>query len=120
VAAPVVARGERRIEEDAMRRALVVAVTLVLVLAAGTADSLLAQTSSDPLGLEGRIVNVNGEMIQLADGTVVRVPLGLASPQDLREGRAVKIRYEVKDKEYVATGIDFPDSGAERPGTRRP
>ncbi len=57
--------------------------------------------------IESRIVNVNGEMIQLDDGTVVRVPHGLALQADLREGKRVKIRYEVKEGKPVAKSIEF-------------
>jgi hypothetical protein len=93
------------------RRALVTIVVLGLA-AAGPSRSVLGQTSSSEQGeqeLEGRIVNVSGEKIQLADGTVVRVPAALAGSADLREGHAVKLRYAVKDKENVATAIEFPD-----------
>ena len=57
--------------------------------------------------LESRIVNVNGELIRLTDGTVVRVAPALALQADLREGRAVKIIYMVKDGQSVATSIEF-------------
>jgi hypothetical protein len=93
------------------RRALVTIVVLALATA-GPGRSALGQPASSDQGeheLEGRIVNVSGEKIQLADGTVVRVPAGLAASADLREGHAVKLRYAVKDKENVATAIEFPD-----------
>jgi hypothetical protein len=57
--------------------------------------------------VESRIVNVNGEMIQLDDGMVVRVPHGLALQGDLREGKRVKVRYEVKEGKPVAKSIEF-------------
>jgi len=57
--------------------------------------------------VESRIVNVNGEMVQLDDGTVVRVPHGLALQADLREGKRVKVRYEVKEGKPVAKSIEF-------------
>lgn len=57
--------------------------------------------------IESRIVNVNGEMIQLDDGTVVRVPQSLALQADLREGKRVKVRYEVKEGKPVAKSIEF-------------
>ena len=46
-------------------------------------------------------------MIQLDDGTVVRVPHGLALQSDLREGKRVKVRYEVKEGKPVAKAIEF-------------
>jgi len=94
-----------------MRRALVTIVVLSLATA-GPGRSLHAQPASSDAPeheLEGRIVNVNGEMIQLTDGTVVRVPAGLAPSADLKEGQVVKVRYAVKDRENVATAIDLPD-----------
>ena len=50
---------------------------------------------------------MNGELIQLTDGTVVRVSPALALQADLREGRAVKLTYEVKDGQSIATSIEF-------------
>jgi hypothetical protein len=93
------------------RRALVTIVVLALATA-GPSRSVLGQMTSPGQGeheLEGRIVNVSGEKIQLADGTVVRVPVALAAPADLREGHTVRLRYAIKDKENVATAIEFPD-----------
>ena len=59
--------------------------------------------------MESRIVNVNGPLIQLSGGTVVQVPQALALQADLREGRAVKLKYEIKDGKNVATSIEFPE-----------
>jgi hypothetical protein len=92
-----------------MRRALLAVATLALVLASGTNALVFAQPAADPQQrrLESRIVNVNGELIQLTDGTVVRVPPALALQADLREGRVVKLTYEVKDGQSIATSIEF-------------
>jgi Protein of unknown function (DUF1344) len=66
--------------------------------------------------IESRIVNVNGEMIQLDDGTVVRIPHGLALQADLREGKRVKVRYEVKEGKPVAKSIEFlPEPSGSKP-----
>jgi hypothetical protein len=117
-ASRVAAPRRGRIEEGTMRAALVVAVMIALVAGGvGPIGLLQAQVTPDQRDLEGRIANVNGELIQLADGTVVRVPAGLASALDLREGRVVKIRYEVREKQNVATGIDFLEVGPA--GTRQ-
>lgn len=104
-----------------MSRALVIIGALALVLGAGHQGSVLAQPAtpapSQPgEAIESRIVNVNGELIQLRDGTVVRVPTGLTAAADLREGRPVKLRYAVKDKQNVVTSIEFPEEG---PGDTR-
>jgi Protein of unknown function (DUF1344) len=93
-----------------------------LLLALGTTVAggpACAQPAADPgeRQIESRIVNVNGEMIQLDDGTVVRVPHGLALQSDLREGKRVKVRYEVKDGKPVAKTIEFlqEPSGNKKP-----
>jgi hypothetical protein len=92
-----------------MRRALLAVATLALVLGSGTNALVFAQLAADQQQgrLESRIVNVNGELIQLTDGTVVRVPPALALQADLREGRAGKLTYEVKDAQSIATSIEF-------------
>jgi Protein of unknown function (DUF1344) len=59
--------------------------------------------------IESKIINVNGELIQLDDGTVVQVPHALALQKDLREGRKVKVSYEIKDGKPVAKSIQFLD-----------
>jgi hypothetical protein len=88
-----------------MRRALLAVVALALILGSGANGPVFSQPATKQL--ESRIVNVNGELIQLSDGTVVRVPQALALQADLRAGRAVKIKYEVKDGQSVATSIEF-------------
>ena len=88
-----------------MRRALLAVVALALILGPGANGPVFSQPATNQL--ESRIVNVNGELIQLSDGTVVRVPQALALQADLRAGRAVKIKYEVKDGQSVATSIEF-------------
>ena len=59
--------------------------------------------------VESKIVNINGELIQLDDGTVVRVPPALALQTNLREGRKVRVSYELKDGKPVAKSIQFLD-----------
>src|SRR5262249_61754149 len=83
------------------------AALTALMLALGMVVPVSAQPTPDQgeRQVESRIVNVNGEMIQLDDGTVVRVPHGLALEGDLREGNGVKVRYEVKEGKPVAEWI---------------
>ena len=92
-----------------MRQALVAVAVLALVVGVGPKRPVFGQAAVDqgPREVESRIVNVNGALIQLSDGTVVRVPQALALQADLRAGRAVKIKYEVKDGQSVATSIEF-------------
>jgi hypothetical protein len=89
-----------------MRRALAIAAVLTLAFGAGMSQPAIAQA---PVEVESRIVNVNGPLIQLSGGTVVQVPQALALQADLREGRAVKLKYEIKDGKNVATSIEFPE-----------
>jgi hypothetical protein len=89
-----------------MRRALAVAAVLALAFGAGMSQPAVAQA---PVEVESRIVNVNGPLIQLSGGTVVQVPQALALQADLREGRAVKLKYEIKGGKNVATSIEFPE-----------
>lgn len=102
-----------------MKRALVGVVALALAFGAGISPPAGAQAPIEQgqRQLDGRIVNVNGTMIQLSGGTVVRIPEALALQADLRAGRMVKLKYEVKDGQNVATSIEFPE---ETPaGTRK-
>jgi hypothetical protein len=97
-----------------MRRALLVLATVPLLLGSGMSPAAFAQTLSEQgqRELTSRILNVNADVIQLSDGTVVRVPRGLALETDLREDRPVKVRFEVKDGQNVATSIQFLDQPA--------
>jgi hypothetical protein len=92
-----------------MRQALVAVAVLALVVGVGPNRPVFGQAAVDqaPRELESRIVNVNGALIQLSDGTAVRVPQGVALQADLRAGRVVKVKYEIKDGQNVATSIEF-------------
>jgi hypothetical protein len=94
-----------------MSRAWLVIAALTAALGAGTVRPGLTQPVADQKehAVESRIVNVNGELIQLSDGTVVRVPHGLALQSDLREGRKVKVRYHIKEGQPFAKSIEFLD-----------
>jgi len=88
---------------------LVAMAALALVFGAGTSRPVFAQrpTGQGQRELEGRIANVNGELIQLSDGVVVRIPQGLAPQADLREGKTVKVKFQVKGGQNVATSIEI-------------
>jgi len=60
--------------------------------------------------LEGRIVNVNADLIELRDGTTVRIPPGVASLAELKEGVMVKVRYEVKNNQNIATAVQIMEA----------
>jgi len=88
-------------------------VLAVLVLSTGLATvsrpALAQPAQQGERQIESKIVNINGELIQLDDGTVVQVPPALALQTDLREGRKVRVSYEIKDGKPVATSIQFLD-----------
>jgi len=88
---------------------VVMAAALAVAIGAGPTVSALAQptTVQDQREAEGRIVNVNGDLIQLGDGTTVRVPQGVAPPTELQEGLMVKVRYETKNGQNVATSVQI-------------
>ena len=95
-----------------MTRAPIVGLVLAMTLGLGSTSLAVAQSTVDQQEehqLESRIVNVNGEVIQLTDGTVVRIPHSLALQNDLREGRRVKLRYHLQEGEPVARSIEFLD-----------
>jgi len=95
------------------------ATAFALALSGGEPLPALAQSPGDRQAreVESRILNVNGELIQLSDGTVIRIPHGLALQTDIREGRKVKVRYQVKDGQPIATFIEVAEESS--PPVRR-
>jgi hypothetical protein len=97
-----------------IRRARV-AAALALAIGLGSGAPALAQAPDarperpNAQAVESRIVNVNEHVIQLDDGTVVRIPEGLAAKDNLRAGRVVKLTYEASGPENVATSVEFLD-----------
>ena len=107
----------RRIRDQVSTRVWLALVALVLSGALVTMSHPAFTQPARPgeRQVESKIVNINGELIQLDDGTVVQVPPALALQSDLREGRKVKVSYELKDGKPVAKSIQFldkPSSGA--------
>src|SRR5262249_49770234 len=94
------------------------AAVLALAIGVGPGASALAQAPDarearperPNAQVESRIVNVNEDVIQLRDGTVVRIPEGLAAKDNLRAGRLVKLTYEARGPENVATSVEFLDA----------
>ena len=95
-------------------RKVILVMTAVLGMAAtaGPTDLALAQpaTVQAQHELEGRIVNVNADLIELRDGTTVRIPPGVASLAELKEGVMVKVRYEVKNNQNIATAVQIMEA----------
>jgi len=92
-------------------------LVLALGVATATRPAFTQAAEQGERQVESRIVNINDEVIQLGDGTVVRVPPALALQTDLREGRRVKVSYEVKDGKPIAKSIQFLDEPS--PGVRQ-
>jgi hypothetical protein len=92
-------------------------LALALGVAMATQPAFTQPAEQGERQVESRIANVNGELIQLEEGTVVRVPPALALQTDLREGRRVKVSYEVKDGKPIAKSIQFLDEPS--PGVRQ-
>lgn len=100
-----------------MMRVLV--VTAVLMAAGGAGASLPAMAqpaSAQQRVVESRIVNVMGNQVLLHDGTTVTIPRHVAWPNELEGGDTVRLTYEVRNGQNVATSIQFMD----RPGNMRP
>ena len=85
------------------------ALVLSLALVTMSRPAFTQSAQQGERQVESKIVNINGELIQLDDGTVVQVPPALALQTDLREGRKVKVSYELKDGKPVAKSIQFLD-----------
>ena len=102
-----------------MKRLLVATTVLALISGAGMSGAAVAQTPLEQgqREVQNRIANVNGQKIQLSGGTVVQVPETVATEGDLKEGRMVKVKFEVKDGQNVATSLEFPEET--RPGDRK-
>jgi len=62
--------------------------------------------------VESRIVSVLGDQVQLHDGTMMTVPRDVAKPSELELGNTVRLTYEVRNGQNVATSIQVVD----RPG----
>jgi hypothetical protein len=101
-----------------MVRALV--VTLALVAADGAGAGFLAM--APPAGaqgtrmIEGRIVSLQGNQVMLNNGTVVTIPRDVAQPTEIDQGDTIRLNYEVRNGQNVATSIQMMD----RPGGLRP
>ena len=95
-------------------RKVILVMTAVLGMAdiAGPIGLAFAQpaTVQAQAEVEGRIVNVNADLIELRDGTTVRIPPGGASLAELKEGVMVKVRYEVKNNQNIATAVQIMEA----------
>jgi len=66
--------------------------------------------------IEGRIVSLQGNQVMLNNGTVVTIPRDVAQPTEIDQGDTIRLNYEVRNGQNVATSIQMMD----RPGGLRP
>ena len=101
-----------------MVRALVVTVALLAAGGAGVGLLALALPASaqGTRMIEGRIVSLQGNQVMLNNGTVVTIPRDVAQPTEIEQGDTIRLNYEVRNGQNVATSIQMMD----RPGGLRP
>ena len=101
-----------------MMRVLVVTAALLAAGGAGVSLPAMAQPARAQAQrtVEGRIVSLQGNQVLLHDGTTVTVPREVAQPSEMDQGDTVRLTYEVRNGQNVATSIQFMD----RPGGLRP
>ncbi len=101
-----------------MMRVLVVAVALVVSACAEVGFLTTAQ----PAGaqgtrmIEGRIVSLQGNQVMLNNGTMVTIPRDVAQPTEIDQGDTIRLNYEVRNGQNVATSLQMMDrAGGLRP-----
>jgi hypothetical protein len=101
-------------------RALVITAALIVAGGAGAAVPVRAQVAKgQPQRMvEGRIVTLQGNQVMLHDGTRMTIPLYVAHPTELEQGDTVRLTYEVRNGQKIATSIQFMDRT--RDGGTRP
>ena len=101
-----------------MVRVLVVTAALIASGGAGASLSAMAQAASAQAQrvVESRIVSLQGNQVLLHDGTRVTIPRDVAQPNEMDQGDTVRLTYEVRNGQNVATSIQFMDrAGGLRP-----
>jgi hypothetical protein len=103
-----------------MTRVLVVTAALLAASGAGAGSPAFAQPGSTQgqRAVESRVVSVIGNQVMLHDGTTVTIPGTVARPTEIEEGDTIKLTYEVKNGQNIATSIQVIDRPSNR--TRRP
>jgi hypothetical protein len=102
---------------QSMKRVLgAMAVLALASLAGGLPATGRPASAQGQRVVENRIVSVMGNQVLLHDGTTLTIPRDVAWPNELAEGDTVRLHYEVRNGQNVATSIQFMD----RPGGLRP
>jgi len=95
---------------------------LALVLGIVGALSLSACAHPEPMSLrgdhevEGRIVDVRGERMRLSNGMELLIPQDVARWSQLALGSVVRVHYEERDGQRVATSMVFIEGAEGRHG----
>src|ERR1700730_1438733 len=92
---------------------------LVVTLALAGAGFLAMAPPTGAQGtrmIEGRIVSLQGNQVMLNNGTMVTIPRDVAQPTEVDQGDTIRLTYEVRNGQNVATSIQMMD----RPGGLRP
>jgi len=85
---------------------------------AGVGFPALAQTASaqGTRMIEGRIVSLQGNQVMLNNGTMVTIPRDVAQPTEIDQGDTIRLNYEVRNGQNVATSLQMMDrAGGLRP-----
>jgi len=101
-----------------MVRILVVTLALVAAGGAGVGCLALAQPASaqGTRMIEGRIVSLQGNQVMLNNGTMVTIPRDVAQPTEIDQGDTIRLNYEVRNGQNVATSLQMMDrAGGLRP-----
>ena len=101
-----------------MVRTLVVTIALVAAGAGGVGFLALAHPASaqGTRMIEGRIVSLQGNQVMLNNGTMVTIPRDVAQPTEVDQGDTIRLTYEVRNGQNVATSIQMMDrAGGLRP-----
>jgi len=95
---------------------------LALALGIGGALFLSACAHPEPMSLrgdheiEGRIVDVRGERMRLNNGMEFLIPQDVAKWSQLALGSVVRVHYEERDRQKVATSMFFTEGAEGRHG----
>jgi hypothetical protein len=103
-----------------MKRVLVVIAVLIAASWAGANLTAFAQSASvqGQRVVESRVVSVRGNQVLLHDGTTVTIPTNVAFRTEIEEGDTVKLSYQVRGGQNIATSLQFIDRPTNRARTR--
>jgi len=101
-----------------MKRVLVVIAVLIAASWAGASAFAQSAGVQGQRVVESRVVSVRGNQVLLHEGTTVTIPTNVAFPTEIEEGDTVKLSYEVRGGQNIATSLQFIDRPTSRARTR--